>query len=1174
MRTRLFILICSAFAVVMGNAPLLHADTTWVAAGDVAGVWSPAGNPYVIYNGDIAVSWFDSLEIQPGVIVEFTGDYAFNVDGYLAAVGTSEDSIRFTSDPLINPAGWSGLRFLIADDSSRLSYCIFEYGRADGAGDHRYGGAVECYGTSPTIEHCTFQNNYSQLDGGAIYCRTLSSPAISDCDFRMNHAASGGALLARSNSNPELVRCRFIDNEAISGGALRFDIRNRSVISQCWFTSNSADSGGAIHIGSGSAIEIDNSVFARNNGAFGGAICSESSRSSIIYCTFSGNVGTAAHLYLWTDSSVVNSSIFAFGMGTGIVAALGNQTYLKNSCFYGATASEFQGAFPAGTGQLTRRNVNLDSCDFHSNIFSDPAFIDTAADNYGLTQASHCHGAADLSLPQTTDYYGDPRPLPVGTVLDIGAIESPLNATTAHIGAISGIWEPDTYSILGDVIVPADSTLTLLPGTELHFLGNYKLTVAGLLIANGTIEDSIYFLPDNDSDCFKGISIEPTAQAGSVFSFCVVTGTRNSSGIFTQRAGTTIENSSVRYNNIGNHSVYGGGVRVYAPNCVVRNCEIIGNEGNAGGGINCDGMATIIENCLISGNTSRNGGGVYLGGSQTINCEIIDNVALDYGGGMYIGAGNAVVSACNILHNSAQDRGAGLYIYGGSPQLDDCTIRGNNVGLPSYSGYGGGMYIYGSSARPQLTRCVVTENYATRWGGAIYSNYSSPLLINSTIADNSQNTAFNSAIFIYRGFLTARNCIIANNGGYQIRLAATTENVFEFNDFYTSAGDYVFLIVESPEVHDDLFTVNANADSCDRYYNTYQNPLFQNSSAGNYSLLMSSPAIDAGNPALGRDADGSLLDAGAIPYEQTINPEPFLYLTWPVLWDTLSVNAIEPFAFHIDSADAIIDSVVYTVYLSDGVDTSQLYSGPLDSVEIDLLAAGLSSDTDIRWWAEARLLPQNVTVDAVVPFWFYTESSAVLELQAPRNHSTLVLDSTITFNWELRPDTFANSNIQYELELFWDNEHRTISAGAQTELQIQPDVLGIELGDSVTWLATAIIPPSTIFKVSESFHFSVVDSIEGITYVSALPAKTALHPLFPNPFNSTTTIPLDLSRSMFVSLRIYNTLGQEVECLLDQVVAAGTYQISFNSRDLPSGLYFCRLITNDSAMTRKMLLIR
>jgi len=77
---------------------------------------------------------------------------------------------------------------------------------------------------------------------------------------------------------------------------------------------------------------------------------------------------------------------------------------------------------------------------------------------------------------------------------------------------------------------------------------------------------------------------------------------------------------------------------------------------------------------------------------------------------------------------------------------------------------------------------------------------------------------------------------------------------------------------------------------------------------------------------------------------------------------------------------------------------------------------------------------------------------------------------------------------------------------------------------------------------------------------------------YPNPFNPSTTITFQFPESGYATLKIYNSLGQEVAVLLDGYVESGAYAILFNAKDLPSGMYFATLQINNFSQTKKMIL--
>ncbi len=79
---------------------------------------------------------------------------------------------------------------------------------------------------------------------------------------------------------------------------------------------------------------------------------------------------------------------------------------------------------------------------------------------------------------------------------------------------------------------------------------------------------------------------------------------------------------------------------------------------------------------------------------------------------------------------------------------------------------------------------------------------------------------------------------------------------------------------------------------------------------------------------------------------------------------------------------------------------------------------------------------------------------------------------------------------------------------------------------------------------------------------------------YPNPFNPITTIQFSLQRSQPVNLKVFNTAGQEIGTLVDGQLSAGAHTVSFNGENLPSGIYYYRLRTDQNMKTRKMILLR
>ena len=91
---------------------------------------------------------------------------------------------------------------------------------------------------------------------------------------------------------------------------------------------------------------------------------------------------------------------------------------------------------------------------------------------------------------------------------------------------------------------------------------------------------------------------------------------------------------------------------------------------------------------------------------------------------------------------------------------------------------------------------------------------------------------------------------------------------------------------------------------------------------------------------------------------------------------------------------------------------------------------------------------------------------------------------------------------------------------------------------------------------------------------SNIPKQFSLEQNYPNPFNPSTEIKYGLPKAAFVTLRVYNVLGQEVATLVNEHQNAGRYDLSFNMDRFASGVYFYMLRAGNFVATKKMMLIK
>jgi hypothetical protein len=79
---------------------------------------------------------------------------------------------------------------------------------------------------------------------------------------------------------------------------------------------------------------------------------------------------------------------------------------------------------------------------------------------------------------------------------------------------------------------------------------------------------------------------------------------------------------------------------------------------------------------------------------------------------------------------------------------------------------------------------------------------------------------------------------------------------------------------------------------------------------------------------------------------------------------------------------------------------------------------------------------------------------------------------------------------------------------------------------------------------------------------------------YPNPFNPSTSIQYAITTRQFVTLKVYNILGDEVVTLVNEEKQSGVYEVTFNASNLSSGMYLYKLQSGSFVETKKMILIK
>ena len=100
-------------------------------------------------------------------------------------------------------------------------------------------------------------------------------------------------------------------------------------------------------------------------------------------------------------------------------------------------------------------------------------------------------------------------------------------------------------------------------------------------------------------------------------------------------------------------------------------------------------------------------------------------------------------------------------------------------------------------------------------------------------------------------------------------------------------------------------------------------------------------------------------------------------------------------------------------------------------------------------------------------------------------------------------------------------------------------------------------------------YAGIVDNL-----LEQVPEEYKLSQNYPNPFNSSTNISYSIPQQCQVTLKIYDSFGNEIETLIDEEKTAGTYRLNFNAANLSSGIYFFRLQAGNYVNSKRMILLK
>jgi hypothetical protein len=170
------------------------------------------------------------------------------------------------------------------------------------------------------------------------------------------------------------------------------------------------------------------------------------------------------------------------------------------------------------------------------------------------------------------------------------------------------------------------------------------------------------------------------------------------------------------------------------------------------------------------------------------------------------------------------------------------------------------------------------------------------------------------------------------------------------------------------------------------------------------------------------------------------------------------------------------------------------------------------------------------------------------------------------------------TNQSRSVTLQWNYTGKSINPNFRVQLSLNKDmkVIAREYNTTSTSLKLTDLMAGNRYywRLSANSGEGSIDTTDVYTFLVKFPESTQLYQNYPNPFNPSTTIRFDVTMKGYTKVKIFSVTGEVIATLVDGFLEAKEYRVSWDAKNVASGVYFCHLETPDFSGAKKLILIK